>query len=185
MEAAARELRAHGYAGKARAVVQRAVAWHRSRRAEMPGSNRQREELADILYLAQEWEAARVIYDELAAERLPNAAVLGRLGTIAARSGDRERGRQIARVLAKNEGQWLGIPREEHGLARARIAVVSGEVEEALRLLEQHQSTWPVSHTDEDLEPLWGEARFQKLLRREDGGTPEHDIGPCLVERAV
>jgi DNA-binding SARP family transcriptional activator/tetratricopeptide (TPR) repeat protein len=180
MEAAARELRAHGYAEKAPAVVQRAVAWHRSRRPAEASSNRQREELADALYLAEDWEAARVIYDELAAERLPKAEVLGRLGAIAARSGDRERSREMARVLSENERQWLGIPNEEHGLARARIAAVSGEEEAALRLLEQHQSTWPISHTDEDLEPLWDEARFQKLLRREDRGTREHHIGQAV-----
>ena len=160
---AAWELRAHGHAEAAQAVVRRALVWHHGRSPEEKRTPGARQDLADALYLAGRWEEARAIYEELASIPLPSPHVLGRLGTIAARQGDRERAREISARLAANAEKWLARPKEEHLLARARIAAVSGNTEEALLLLRHYGDTWSTFHADVDLESLWDDPRFQTL----------------------
>lgn len=162
---AARELRTHGHAEQADAVVRRALAWHRGRPPGEASTRRARQELADALYLAGQWEEARAIYGALASEWLPSPRVLGRLGTIAARMGERERALEASALLATNARHWLGNPREEHTMARARIAATLGDAEQALLLLRQYGGPWGIDHADMDLESLWGDPRFQDLLR--------------------
>jgi tetratricopeptide (TPR) repeat protein len=168
----AAELRAHGQADAARAVLQRALDWLEARPAEEV-----REMgvfhgywLARTLYKLERWEEARAAYETLLAVSPADTVALAALGAVAARAGDSERAQAISRQLAgKPGGQSLG---------RASIAALLGEREQAVELLREalHQiGTTGINrdwgwymlqrHQDMDLESLRGYPPFELFMR--------------------
>jgi predicted Zn-dependent protease len=109
---------------------------------------------------------ARALFEELASEQPENVELLGHLGTIAARRGDRAEAERIATALASSAQPYL---RGGNTLWRARIAAQLGEHEQALHLLReafsqgQRYGLW--LHTDPDLGPLRNLSSFRELVR--------------------
>jgi tetratricopeptide (TPR) repeat protein len=178
---AADELRAHGYRDAARNVLQRTIDWLEAR---PPEEGRQwewfgplrRYSLADCLYKLERWGEARVVYQELLAEspagrvaEFPadplSTVALANLGAVAARVGEGERARAIGEQLAGKPRGQLQL------LARAKIAALLGEREEAVHLLREALQTgaWGTymlrRHKDMDLEPLHGYPPFELFMR--------------------
>jgi tetratricopeptide (TPR) repeat protein len=161
---AATELRAHGHEQAATRVVEKALAWYRSRTLVEQRSDRSA--LASLLYDAQRWEEARVLFEELAAEQPDAIEHLGHLGTLAARRGERAEAERISAKLASSTQPYL---LGAHTLWRARIAAQLGEHEQAMLLLRealaqgQPYGLW--LHTDPDLDPLREQRAFRELMR--------------------
>jgi DNA-binding SARP family transcriptional activator/TolB-like protein len=161
---AAAELRAHGHGDAAARAFEQALAWYESR----PAEERPRHRLgaAHTLYEAERWDEARSLFEELATEQPQNVHVLGRLGTLAARRGERAEAERISTRLSSSSRLYL---RGAHTLWRARIAAQLGEREQALHLLrEAFTQGHPYGlwlHTDPDLGPLRDLSAFRELVR--------------------
>jgi tetratricopeptide (TPR) repeat protein len=158
------ELSAHGDAEAAARTREKAIAWYAHRPEEE--QLRHRRALARTLYEAARWTDARALFEELATEQPDNVQLLGQLGTLAARRGDRAEAERIAATLASSAQPYL---RGENTLWRARIAAQLGEHEQALHLLReaftqgQPYGLW--LHTDPDLDPLRNRSSFRELIR--------------------
>jgi len=161
---AAAELHAHGHAGPADRALEQTLAWYAARPSEE--QPRHRIAVARTRYAAGHWAEARALFEELADEQPQNIHLLGHLGTLAARRGDRAEAERISAALASSTQPYL---RGGHTLWRARIAAHLGEREQALHLLHeafaqgQPYGLW--LHTDPDLDPLRDLSSFRELLR--------------------
>jgi tRNA A-37 threonylcarbamoyl transferase component Bud32/tetratricopeptide (TPR) repeat protein len=152
---AASELRAHGFAAGARAVIARAIQWY----GELPESEGEHEWAqaghARILYAAGQWAAADALFVRLAAAHPDNVEYRGYRGLVAARVGDRDAAEQVSAMLARVR-QPYGYGKAT--LWRAKIAAVRGDTEQAMALLveaaAQGQPIEPDFHADMDLESL-------------------------------
>ena len=116
---------------------------------------------SDVLSAATSWRLSEEHPDDL--------AHLGALGTIAARSGDPDDARSIAKRLASlDEPDRAGEPT----YLRACIAAQLGEKQEAVALLRESfgrgRKFSTNVHRDSDLEPLRGYPPFEELLRPEE-----------------
>jgi tetratricopeptide (TPR) repeat protein len=109
---------------------------------------------------------ALALYQELHDESPQNFTYLGRLGTIAARSGDRDEASRIDQELAAMDGPYV------FGRAlrwRALIAAVLGDADRAVGLLQQSYEAggsyglW--IHRDPDLAVIAGHPGFEELRR--------------------
>ncbi len=165
MIGAALDLRAHGYREESRAVAERAVGWYRSLPAEARVTNAFSYDLASAYYLAERWEQARAIFEQLAAAAPGNPNWLGYLGVLAARRGDREEAMRLSDALVGTADPY------DHGREpywQACIAAQLGERERAMALLRQaYADGRPFDlrlHRDLDLEPLNGWAPFAELV---------------------
>jgi tetratricopeptide (TPR) repeat protein len=164
MRGAAAELRAHGNAEAAARTLEKAIAWYRSRpEQEQP---RHRNALARTLYNAERWAEACTLLAELAAEQPGSINVLGQLGVIAARQGERAEADRISAMLAASAQP---LSRGTHTLWRARIAAQLDQHEQAVHLLREALSEgfshgmW--LHTDADFAPLRDDRAFQEVVR--------------------
>jgi tetratricopeptide (TPR) repeat protein len=166
MREAAQELRAHGHLEAYKEVAARAVDWYRDRLSVKETTERKRYDLADALYMAEQWEESQALIEELAAEKPNNIDYKGYLGTLAARRGDREEALRIAIELKHIDRPYLF---GNHTYWRACIASLLGEREDALALLReafaQGLDYGVYLHRDMDLEPLRDYPPFQELLR--------------------
>jgi hypothetical protein len=102
-------------------------------------------------------------------EEFPDTiAQLGRLGTLAARKGDRELAAQISRDIINFDIQNIRR-RGRNTLWRARIASLLGDKQDAYELLKeslkQGQSYDYGLHREMDFEPLRDYKPFQELLK--------------------
>jgi len=151
MRGAAVELRAHGHADAAARAFEQALSWYASRPAEAGLPHRW--SLARTLYEAERWPEARAVFEGLAVEWPEDVHVLGHLGTLAARSAQRDEAERISAALAASTQPYL---RGSHTLWRARISAQLGQSERARHLLRealaqgQPHGLW--LHTDQDLE---------------------------------
>ena len=68
MEVAALELRTHGYTETVPQILENAIRWYKSRPRGEAETESLRYELARVLYLAERWEEAKSVLDELASE---------------------------------------------------------------------------------------------------------------------
>jgi tetratricopeptide (TPR) repeat protein len=163
---AASELRAHGYPGAAAEVIDGAIAWYNHRPAEERRGTGQRAGLGQALYLAERWEQARAVFEELAAEQPANLDHLGHLGAIAARQGDPAEVQRIDALLARTDPAFL---HGAHTYWRARIAAAAGDRERAVQLLrESFAQGRPFAvtlHAEMDFEPLRDHPVYRELLR--------------------
>jgi len=163
---AAAELRAHGMKDPSRAYAQKAVQWYRDKAAGGAASGASLNDLAEALYAAERWEEAWTIFNKLGAKNPENPDYLGRLGTLAARLGDRTEALRISEKLKAIDRPFLfGSP----PFFRACIASILGERGQAISLLrEAFAQGLPYSvfiDRDMDFEPLWDYAPFKELLR--------------------
>jgi tetratricopeptide (TPR) repeat protein/predicted Ser/Thr protein kinase len=167
-------LRVNGYREASFQVLERAFKWLESRPED--GAQGNRFDLAEVLYTAERWEEAQVIYEELYKElsdNIPYGIIcLARLGAIAARRGDREEALRISGVLEDDKRPYLfGRPTG----FRASIAALLGEKELAVRLLQEALTQGVIYqrntyrgyyiHPNMDLEPLYDYPPFQELIK--------------------
>ena len=165
MTRAALELRAHGHLEESRAVAERAIGWYRSLPAEARETDGFSRELALVYYVAERWDQARAIFEQLAAAAPGNPNWLGYLGVLAARRGDRDAAMRISDALVGTASPY------DHGREpywQACIAAQLGERERAMALLRQAYAdgrAYDLSlHRDVDLEPLRGYPPFDEFL---------------------
>jgi tetratricopeptide (TPR) repeat protein len=166
MGSVAAELRAHGHREASLGAAGRAVDWFASRPHDEAETSSHRAGLALTLYVAEQWNEARSLFEELAAVTPHDVNFQGYLGVLAARRGDRE---EALRISDRLEGM---ADRYEFGRDlywQACIAAQLGERERAMVLLrEAHARGRPflvLLHADMDLEPLHDYPPFQDFIR--------------------
>jgi tetratricopeptide (TPR) repeat protein/TolB-like protein len=165
LSATALELRAHGHADVAQRLAERSVAFHLA----LPDTGRAgafRSFLGEAQYLAGLWSDAEASVRARSARRPDDLNLTGRLGTLAARQGDRAEAERIAAWLAALDRPYmLG----ENTYWRARIAALLGDHEEAVVLLRtayaEGRRVWLDLHFEPDLEALRELPSFRELLR--------------------
>ena len=175
MLVSAEELRAHGHREASLKMASRAVEWYRSRVGEEAKQEDIRSGLGDALYQAERWEEARAVFAALAAEHPDNIFYKGRLGTLAARRGDRARALRIAQELRRLETPYLY---GNHISRSARIIALLGDKEGAVALLREAVAQGAgngdvpdmygygfVYRHSMDLEPLHGFPPFEDLIK--------------------
>jgi len=167
MLSAARELRVHGHADASSRAVEEALAWYAGRPGEGRRSEEHRRGLGQTLSFAEQWEDARVIYEELEAGSPDRVEYMGNLGVLAARLGDPDRARLYDGKLASLESRYL-FGRQT--IWRARIASQLGDLEASLTLLrnafgEGAAFSFNLLHTEPDLDPLRDHPAFLEILR--------------------
>lgn len=172
------ELHAHGHADAARQLLRRNLDWHLAQAADgkpMGGGqnwlNRPPASspywIAEAYYLTGSWVEAEQLLRALAIDRPDDVHIQGRLGTLAARRGDRAEAERISDWLEALKRPYLF---GEHTYWRARIAALLGERDGAVALLRAAYYTegrqfWMHLHTEPDLESLRGYPAFRELLR--------------------
>lgn len=158
------ELRAHGHTDASRAMLQRL-----SERLLNPGPDRSpgyRVRLAAVLCLEERWNQAGEQVEALLAAGDSNVEVLGLLGVISARRGDRESALGISAQLRDMDRRYMfGV----NSMARARIAAALGEPDEAVALVRDalaggYRHSLAL-HRDAYLEPLRDYPPYQELTR--------------------
>jgi len=153
-------LRAHGNKTEALVIAEQAVQWY-NEHDTVNGSG-----LAEAYYLAERWDEAYVLYEELSAENPDNISYQGGLGTLAARKGNEEVARRIASELQDTDQKYLF---GWHTYLRARIHALLGEHAVAVHLIQesfkQGRSFGVYIHHDIDFEPLRDYPPFQDLLK--------------------
>jgi serine/threonine protein kinase/tetratricopeptide (TPR) repeat protein len=175
MLSAAEELRAHGHREASLKMASRAADWYRSRTGEEARLEDTRSGLGDALYQAERWEEARAVFATLAAEHPDNIFYKGRLGTLAARRGDRTTALRIAEELRRLETPYLY---GNHTSRSARIIALLGDKEGAVALLREAVAQGAgngdvpemygygfVFRNSMDLEPLHGFPPFEDLIK--------------------
>jgi predicted Zn-dependent protease len=131
--------------------------------------------LGDALYQAECWDEAQVVFASLAREHPDNINYKGRLGTLAARRGDRAAAERIAEELRRLETPHM------YGMntARsARIVALLGDKERAVTLLREAIAQGEGSNEEPDsygygfiyrhamdLESLHGYPPFEELIK--------------------
>jgi serine/threonine protein kinase/tetratricopeptide (TPR) repeat protein len=162
---AAQELRAHGYLNEGQEIANRAADWYKNRTLDDAESDVYRFDLAFALYIAEQWEEAKVLFKGLAEENPENIEYKGFLGRLAARRRDREEALKISEELQQIKLPYLfGY----HTYCRACIASLLGERKQAVELLKeafaQGYAHGVYLHRDMDLEALREYPPFQELL---------------------
>ena len=169
---AARELRAHGHDRDAATLFARVAS-------AAPGRNASRDELlqhALALYESGDFAGARAAYTSLASTNPSDLEVLGRLGAIAARTGDSATARTIDQRLTQWASAYaFGQP----SYWRAHLAALSGRGSEAVSLLHGAiaQGYRPMDlgivtlHEEGDFAGLWKDPAFRELVRPRDGAA--------------
>ena len=169
---AARELRAHGHDRESAALFKRVAALPAS-------SNASRGELhqhALALYESGEYGDARAAYVSLASTSAGDIEAIGRIGAIAARTGDTATVLAVDRQLTQWHAPYMfGAPL----LWRAHLAALSGRGGDAVMLIHSAmlQGTRPMDlgivtlHEEGDFKALWKDAGFRDLVRPRDGRT--------------
>ena len=159
------ELRAHGHPEESRAIVDRAIAWYRSRLESDPRSQLLQEGLGGALYAANRWDDAGRVFNVLAQHDPKNVDYQGYLALIAARQGRRGDAVAAAGRLAKlNEPYLFG----RATLWRARLAAQLGDRDAAISFFHQSLAEGrPFGigiHRDIDLEPLGDVPSFREFI---------------------
>ncbi len=134
MRIAALELRVHSYDDDAREVFDRAIAWYHAR--PMPEADpKHRYLLAETLYLAERWEDARALFEELRSDNPFDYNYRAYLGANAARRGDHAEAREITAFLDNPQVQSFFFSRNWW---RARMAALLGERKRAVNILRNY-----------------------------------------------
>ncbi len=166
------ELRAHGHREASLAVASRGVEVYRSRPPDEASTAAHRSDLAALLYAAERWDEARLLFEELSAEHPDNDFYSGWykafLGCLAAREGRREDAVRISEELAELTDPYR---HDLYTYWRAGIAAVLGNYEEAMRLLQAAtaEGSWMFYdahvHWNMNLESLQDYPPFQEFMR--------------------
>jgi tetratricopeptide (TPR) repeat protein len=160
------EMRLHGHPGPSALMTRRALEWLRSRPPEEFTTREARASLAWALCVAERWDEAQGVYQQLAREAPDDVRWLGNLGFLAARRGDRARALFISEQLrVAKQAYLLG----QNTRRRAGIAGWLGGKDQAVELLRGAfaEGVWHdlALHQDLDLEPLRGYPPFDELVK--------------------
>jgi hypothetical protein len=176
----AAELHAHGQPLAARPAAERGVAWAKRRPAgELP---EHLGFLCDALYLSERWDEARAVCGRMAAQHPNDRGPLERLASLAAHSGDRRAAERYAEQLSRmnlSDGVFTdwSSSREEVAaqyvqVVRARIAALTGQRAEAVRLLQIVTDNFQIAdipslflREDPDFDSLRDYPPFEELVR--------------------
>jgi len=164
----AAELRAHGYLDASRQAAEKGITWYISKTDSEKQQTNYRYGLANAYYVAERWNEAKTIYQELVRKYPESIVTLGYLGAIAARLGDSTEAKRIISVLKNMNGPYIF---GEHTYWQGDIASLLGEKEKAVMLLREAlgQGQWYSRlHRDMDLEPLRNYPPFQELIKPKD-----------------
>ncbi len=126
--------RLRGEGAAAEEVIEHAVSWWEIQPAGLLAAPEQQFRYAETLYAAQRWDEAESELERQASGRPGDVRVIGYLGLVAARKGNRERADSIAHVLlgaGEPDGDVVPL------VYRARIAAVLGDRELAVQLLRR------------------------------------------------
>ncbi|MGB5525512.1 MAG: BTAD domain-containing putative transcriptional regulator [Gemmatimonadota bacterium] len=163
---AAGELRAHGNVEASLVIANRAVDWYLALPPDEAAAWGARNGHAKSYYVAERWEESEAAFLAMDEERPDIRDVVGFLGVLAARRGDREEALRRAERVAQ-----IGSP-YEHGRGvywQACIAAQLGDHERGISLLLEAYSQGRAMdvglHSDMDLEPLHDDPRYQELVR--------------------
>lgn len=162
----AEELRAHGHATAATAILERAVEWFRSRPAAEAAMTNHRYFMGATLYLAGELDAADSVFRSLQSEDPREVDYVGYLGVIAARKGNRADALRRAKELVGREA-GAPLPGDASVTWRAGIAALLGDRSESMRLLsaEFGPHGTEMLHLNPDFDSLRTYAPFRELVR--------------------
>lgn len=173
--AVAAELRAHGHRAASFQVVDHVIDWYLSRSPTnapsggSPAATEDRWTLARAFYMRERWDEAEAVVRELESESPGDVDLLGALGVLAARRGDRTAAQRHSDSLpGRSPSGDLG--RDTYW--QARIASLLGEHERALSLLREAYARgryiWVAIHADQDFEPLRDYPPLRRFLRSRD-----------------
>lgn len=167
---AGRELRVHGKDRDASALFRRVALLPVGKRA----SRAELHQHGLALYEAGEYAAARTVFASLASSAADDINALGRLGAIAARTGDTATVRAVDQRLS----QWNApFSFGASSRWRAHLAALTGRSGEAVSLLHAAilQGTHPMDlgivtlHEEGDFRGLWRDPAFHDLVRPREG----------------
>jgi tetratricopeptide (TPR) repeat protein/TolB-like protein len=161
----AAELRVHGHREASMRLANLAVSWYEARPDSTRPSVGQVGLHADALRYAERWKEAAQLLRPVVADGSDAPRVIGMLGGLEGRLGDREGALEASEKLRRLDEQHLF---GGNTFRRACIAAVLGEREDATALLRQAIAEglgygWFL-HTEIDLETLWGYPPFQELM---------------------
>ncbi|MEP6991675.1 MAG: FlgO family outer membrane protein [bacterium] len=166
----ARELRAHGHGDPARQLFARAAAI-----APVAGATRDDlSKYAFALYETGDHARSRAAYRSLLAAQPSDLGVLGRLGSIAARTGDSATVRDIdSRLRTWPDRYAFGGP----SFWRAHLAALTGQASEAVGLLHSAQQKGyrlmdlniVTMHEEPDFISIWNDPGFREIVRPHGG----------------
>src|SRR5688500_17244078 len=164
----AREARAHGHPGLARAAMARALAWlerHAPPDTNARAVDRWRRDHIEALYYVGRVDDAAAEVSVMLAANPKDEFLTGWRGVIAARRGDSAEVRRIVSWFDGIPGPvWATMPL----LWKARILATAGDPEEAMRALNLafvRGRPLVMYHADLLLEPLWSYAPFREFIR--------------------
>jgi hypothetical protein len=158
------ELRAHGHPAESQRVFDRVVAWY----GEAGINDATRDDFPcarpffNSFYYTGRWDEARAGYEHLLAEDSASVKAHAALGALAVRRGDQ--------AEAKRMDAWLAL-RTNPGssYARARLAALRGDRDEAVRLVRQALQHGlrglMFLHLDPDFESLRDYPPYRELIR--------------------
>jgi tetratricopeptide (TPR) repeat protein len=164
------ELQAHGHLESAEALLERALAWYRSRPPSEAKNEGIRSYYAQTLFMAGYPEEAEAIFRELSDENPDDIVYRGGLGVLAACLGDHESARETMDYLRNlNRPHLFG----HHYYWQAAIAAHLGERQRAVDLLREgfvqglpYLGVYSRGlHLPVDLATLKDYAPFQELMR--------------------
>lgn len=178
MVCAAEEMRAHGRRDASLGMAGRAADWYGDRVGEEAQQVETRANRAEALYRAERWDEAQAAFSALAREHPDNIDYLARLGSLAARRGDRAEALRSAETLRTLDRPYLV---GSHTYRSARILALLGDKEGATARLREAvaQGSTGKGEPDQygygfiyrhamDLEPLHGHPPFEELVRPKD-----------------
>ncbi|MEA2724580.1 MAG: hypothetical protein QOH59_2351 [Gemmatimonadales bacterium] len=154
-----RELRAHGHDAAAAHWLATLVDETPTAGVDTTLAGRVME--GDIQYAARQWENARRYYAAGLVQHPKNPMLLGRLGSTAARMGDRAEALRLAgKLAALSDPHLFG----SQTYARARILAALGDRADAVELL---QEAWiqgrPLAFDGRDIEDVHSDPAFESL----------------------
>lgn len=172
---AGEELLAHHGADAARPVLAEAERWLRDRLARHPGNADHRFWLATALVAQRKWAEADRVLTEMLRSESPRLRTRGIAAMVAAHRGDRLRAIRLLEDRTPDEhGEWLAY--------RARLAAITGDHTEAMRLLAEAIRLgvrlsvggwhWVHGASVHDFAALADDATFRRLMAPIPPATP-------------
>jgi tetratricopeptide (TPR) repeat protein len=165
MAYAGNALRAYGHNQESLKAYERAIQWVESRPEEEQKDPDIRDLLGYAFYGSEKWPEAQILYQSLHEEFPDSITYQGRLGTTAARLGNRENAMRISENLKNIERSYLF---GSHTFWRTRIVALLGEKEQAMVLLRDALAqgvSYGSLYLNMDLEPLSDYPPFQELIK--------------------
>jgi tRNA A-37 threonylcarbamoyl transferase component Bud32/tetratricopeptide (TPR) repeat protein/TolB-like protein len=160
------ELRAHGHRDASLRVAERAVQWFTAHPPTERTGSGYKFGFAQTLYLAEQWEGARALFEESAPSDAPDVNIQGFLGVLAARRGDRA---EALRISGQLEGMADPYDFGRDVYWQACIASQLGELDRAMVLLREAYARGRMFsvllHTDMDLEPLRDHPEYEAFIK--------------------